>query len=326
MSMPASNTVHFAGYQGEQSILTAALRALAVALGSDTTARWNLPVGLEADVTAKGEKATALFASLESGERQIGYMASSYLSARVPELAVLDLPFSVSDRAQALAALDGPAGTMLRQAVAAQTGLEVLAFWDNGFRHISNAVRPIRRPADCQGLRIRTLDSAQYRALLDALGFKALSIDVKDLVHAVQTGAVQAQENPLTNLLSFGLWRHHKHVSLTGHLFGVLLLVCPRAWLQGLQPAQRAALMQAVERATQQQRQAAAQEDARALAELQTLGVAVLQASELDRNALQAACAALSESQRRTLPTALVQAYLNHSNSPASHGETTALH
>lgn len=301
------HTVHLAGYQGGASILSAALRTLAQGLQASG---FSLPVELEADVTARGETASALFASIEHGQRQIGYMASGYLSARVPALGVLDLPFSVDDRAAALAALDGAAGALLREAVARATGLHVLAFWDNGFRHVSNAVRPIRGPADCAGLVIRTLDNADYRALFDALGFRAVTTDVRELVQAVETGAVQAQENPLTNLIGFGLWRHHRHVSLTGHLFGVLLLVCPRAWHEGLGPAQRAALAEAVAEATTAQRRQAAEQDTAALAELQAHGVQVLGAQQIDGAALRAAAEPLAARQRSRLPAELLAAYL----------------
>ena len=301
------STVHLAGYQGAASILTAALRELAQALEDSD---WGLPVAFESDVTARGEKATELFASLESGERQIGYMASSYLSGRVPELRVLDLPFTVSDRGAALRALDGTAGELLREAVARESGFQVLAFWDNGFRHISNAVRPIRSPADCAGLVIRTLDNADYRAMLDSLGFTAVTTDVKELVHAVRSGAVQAQENPLTNLISFGLWRHHPHVSLSGHFFGVLLLVCPRDWYEALEPPQRAALGRAVDRATATQRERAAGQDAAALDELLVRGVKVLGPEQIDLAAMHAATRAVSARQRSTLAPELLAAYL----------------
>ena len=172
-----------AGYQGETSILTASLRVLAQGL---ETAGWDGAVELMPDVTRTGERAAELFASLEGGSRHLGYMASGYLSHRVPELDVLNLPFAVADRAQALAALDGAAGQLLRQAVERATGLRVLAFWDNGFRHVSNALRPLRTPADCQGLVIRTLDSAAYREALAALGFQPMTTDVKDLVRVVE--------------------------------------------------------------------------------------------------------------------------------------------
>lgn len=296
-----------AGYQGAGSILTASLRALAQGLEA---AGWDGGVELRPDVTQTGESAASLFASLEQGARHLGYMASGYLSHRVPELDVLDLPFAVSDRTQALAALDSDAGQRLRQAVERATGLRVLAFWDNGFRHVSNALRPLRSPADCQGLVIRTLDSAAYREALSALGFQPMTTDVKDLVRVVETGVVQAQENPLTNLLSFALWRHHPHVSLTGHFFGVLLLVCPRAWHEALSMAQREVLDTAVAEATCTQRTLARRQDEEALAALRTQGVQVLQAQEMDLPAMRQATAALRQRLRERLPSELVQAYL----------------
>ncbi|WP_028605112.1 TRAP transporter substrate-binding protein [Ottowia thiooxydans] len=299
-------TFYLAGYQGSASILTAALTTLARRLDGSTVGTPHLVP----DVTALGESAASLFASLENGERHIGYMASGYLSARVPELAVLDLPFSVQDRAAALAALDGEAGNLLRNAVAKQSGLHVLGFWDNGFRHISNAVRSITAPEDCQGLVIRTLDSELYRRSLSALGFKAITTDVKDLVRVVQDRTVDAQENPLTNLLTFELWKHHPHVSLTGHFFGVLLLVCPRSWYERLNPAQRETLQQAVNEATVQQRASAAEQDASALTRLQSLGVHVKGMEALDMAGLQQATAEVRQHSLSQLPPELVQAYL----------------
>lgn len=296
-----------AGYQGAASILSASLHDLARALAASGA---GFDVQVQDDVTAAGEKAAELFASVEAGQRHIAYMASGYLSARVPALGVLDLPFSVSDRTAALAALDGEAGVLLRQAVAQATGLQVLAFWDNGFRHISNAVRPLRTPADCAGLVIRTLDSALYRELLGALGFTAVSTDVKDLLPAVRSGAVQAQENPLTNLLSFGLWQHHPHVSLTGHAFGVLLLVCPQAWYATLQPAQRAALDQAVTLSTAAQRERAAAQDRTARVQLREHGVQVLAPDDIDLPAMRAATAPITQRLGQELPAALLRAYL----------------
>jgi TRAP-type C4-dicarboxylate transport system substrate-binding protein len=305
--MPEAEPLRIAGYQGEASILTASLRLLARGLEDGDCLP---PIAFQADVTASGEKATELFASVEGGARQIAYMASSYLSARVPELAVLDLPFSVHDRAAALAALDGEAGALLREAVSRRTGLHVLGFWDNGFRHISNAVRPITAPPDCAGLVIRTLDSEQYRSLLAALGFEPVSLDVKNLVQAVANREVDAQENPLANLLAFELWRHHRYVSLTGHLFGVLLVVCPREWFERLQPRQRQWLQQAVDGATRDQRARAAGQDLTALEFLRARGVEVLRAGELDLAAFRRAAEPLARGLRVRLPADLLRAYL----------------
>ena len=312
MRKRSSKVLHLAGYQGGTSILTAALTALARRLDGGTVGTPHL----QPDVTSSGESAASLFRSIEAGERHIGYMASGYLSAKVPELAVLDLPFSVHDRQAALQALDGRAGALLREAVAHQSGFHVLAFWDNGFRHISNAVRPILTPGDCRGLVIRTLDSDLYRQALESLGFRAITTDVKDLARAVQTGEVDAQENPLTNLLTFELWRHHSHVSLTGHFFGVLLLVCPRAWYGQLAPAQRRELHEAVADATGLQRQSAARQDAAAMARLHAHGVHIADQKSLDMAGLQRAAAPVRQRFVAQLPFDIVSAYL-----PALAGE-----
>ena len=105
----------------------------------------------------------------------------------------------------------------------------MLGWWDNGIRHISNAVRPIRTPADCVGLRLRTLDNAQHQAAFRRLGFHPMFIDVADLPRAVAERTVDAQENPLTNMVNFNLHAHHRHVSLTGHLLGIAPLLVNRA-------------------------------------------------------------------------------------------------
>ena len=127
---------------------------------------------------------------------------------------------------------------------------------------------------------------------------------------AVRSGAVQAQENPLTNLINFGLWQHHPHVSLTGHCFGVLLLVCPRDWYAALPAAQRAALDAAVSLATAAQRERAAAQDRSALTQLQAHGVQVLAPDDIDLAAMRAATAPITARLRRELPAELLQAYL----------------
>jgi TRAP-type C4-dicarboxylate transport system substrate-binding protein len=304
-----SNTIRLAGYQGDASILTQALKNLTRGVQSRLPGQ---SCDLDIDVTASGQSANALFASIEAGDRQIAYMASSYLSARVPELGVLDIPFSVSDRAHALAALDTGAGDMIKHAVAEKTAYHVLGFWDNGFRHISNRIRPIRSPQDCTGLLIRTLDNDGYRSLLAALGFTARTIDVKDLVRAVGSGEVDAQENPLTNLLTFSLWRYHSYVSLTGHFFGVLLLVCHRDWFFGQSAQAQAQLTLAVSEATQLQRQLASAADALALDELRAHGVEILEPQEIDMTAFRQQADQVILKARQALNPDLIRAYLGN--------------
>ena len=238
-------------------------------------------------------------------------MASGYLAARVPALSALDLPFSVTDRQAALSALDGVAGDYLAAELQKLTGYKLLGFWDNGFRHISNAVRPLRTLQDCEGLCIRTLDSMVYRDALAAMGFQPRSTDVKELMRVVQSGEVDAQENPLTNLVHFGIWRHHPYVSLTGHFFGLALLVCNAAWFDGLAADSQNALLEAAADANALQRELAAHEDDVLAQQLIDQGVQVLAPGDLDLASMRQATQAIVKREIKRLPPALVGAYLN---------------
>ncbi len=130
-----------------------------------------------------------------------------------------------------------------------------------------------------------------------------MTTDVKDLVRAVETGAVQAQENPLTNLISFGLWRHHRHVSLSGHCFGVLLLVCPRDWYESL-PAAAARLRSSVPSGRPPPR-SANWPPTRTRPRWPNCTHTVCRCSqphEIDRAAMRQACASVCASVRRDVP------------------------
>ena len=98
------------------------------------------------NIMDEGRPNTDLFDLVEAGEMFMCYFSSSYLGDRVPELNVLETPFLFTDLAAAHRALDGELGQALARAVRARTGFEVLGFWDNGFRHMTNRLRPIRAP------------------------------------------------------------------------------------------------------------------------------------------------------------------------------------
>ena len=175
--------LHFAGYQPARSVHTRALHALRDSLARRSDGA--LAITVTDSIVAAGRKAADLLTMVASGELDGCYFASSYLAARVPALDVFDQPFHAGSREEVFAGLDGDAGAALAERVAAATEYRVLGWWDNGIRHISNGVRPIRTPADCVGLRLRTLDNVQHQAAFRRLGFEPMFVDVADLPRAV---------------------------------------------------------------------------------------------------------------------------------------------
>ncbi|HET9902562.1 MAG TPA: TRAP transporter substrate-binding protein [Xanthobacteraceae bacterium] len=280
----------FGGYQGENSVHTRALRRLAAALERRLSGAARVLV--TANVAEQGYKAADLLKLVAEGAFDICYFQSSYLdTAKVPALRALDLPFLLTDRGTIYERLDGAFGAHLAQAVADALPYRVLAFWDNGFRHISNAVRPIRAPRDCTGLRMRTTASPLHQRIFAAFGFSPIAVDPADLPAAVAAGRVDAQENPLTNFVNFGIHRHHMHLTLTSHFFGCAPLLVNRARYDALPRDLQEALRSAAAEATEAQRAFAQAEDAQCRAVIDAAGVGILEAEEVDLAAFRAAAA-----------------------------------
>jgi TRAP-type C4-dicarboxylate transport system substrate-binding protein len=285
----AQTTIRMGGYQGEHSVHTRAGRIVGCAFLERVGDGYRFE--FREDVTALGRPSIDLFAMVAGGQLDLCYFASSYLAHAVPDLAVFDLPFRISSRAELQPKLDGALGNHLAKAVARDTAFVSLGYWDNGLRHISNGVRPIRRPDDCQGLSIRTMDSAVHQATFRALGFTPCFIDVKDFPQAVRTGAVDAQENPLTNMVNFKVHETHSYLTLTGHLCGVTLVLGNRARIASWPKLARDALHEAVAVATEAQRRFATEEDVARLTDLAAAEVHVIGTGDFDRAAFVAATA-----------------------------------
>jgi C4-dicarboxylate-binding protein DctP len=280
-------TLHFAGYQPARSVHTRALHALRE--GVAQRVGHALCIAVTDSIIAAGHKAADLLRMVANGELDGCYFASSYLARKVPPLAAFDRPFEAGTRQEVFAQLDGKTGAALARAVAAATPYSVLGWWDNGIRHISNAVRPIRTPADCVGLRLRTLDNAQHQAAFRRLGFQPVFIDVADLPRAVADRTVDAQENPLTNMVNFGLHHHHSYVSLTGHLVGIAPLLINRARYDALSGELRQAVAAAAAESAATQRKLAIAEDGGCRQVLLDAGVAVLEFDATDQSKFQIA-------------------------------------
>ena len=106
-----------------------------------------------------GHKAEDILTMVEDGSITLGYQSSSYLTDRVPELGFVDLPFLFSSNAQARVAMDGELGAFLVRKMEERINYRILGWFENGFRHISNRLRPIHLPADMKGMKIRVLPS-----------------------------------------------------------------------------------------------------------------------------------------------------------------------
>ena len=159
-------------------------------------------------------------------------------------------------------------GTYLKRRVSDTLPVRVPGFWDNGFRHFSNSVRPIRAPADCRATRIRTQMSELHGEVFGTLGFHPIAADIKNLVEEIASGKFEAQDNSLANIYLFGIHKHHRYITLSGHFYGASALTCNEAHYQSWPPEVRTAVDTAAVEATALQRHLAAAQDTEVLEKL----------------------------------------------------------
>ncbi|HEY7655788.1 MAG TPA: TRAP transporter substrate-binding protein [Burkholderiales bacterium] len=255
-----------------------------------------------------GHRSGDLVPMVERGELSFCYMSTVRFSKEAPALQVLELPFVVRDRAAAFKALDGEFGERARHDIEEKTACRLLGYWDNGFRHLTNRVRPIRAPADCRGIRIRTQMSALHGEVFRALGFVPIAADIKEFVEQIGGDRFEAQDNPLTNIYNFGVHNFHRHITLSGHFWGASVLVCNAAHYRGWPREVQAAVDAAARDATVYQRQLAAAEDAEILAKLDPARNEVIRLSDAERGAFVKAVEPVLNKYRKELAPGLFAA------------------
>jgi len=241
------------------------------------------------NVMDHGHKAEDILTLVESGEITLGYQSSSYLTDRVPELGFVDLPFLFANNAQARGAMDGELGRFLAQKIEDRIGYRILGWFENGFRHISNRLRPIHLPADMTGMKIRVLPSEIQRRTFELLGAIAMRMDLTEAIAMIKAGTLDAQENPLANTVTYGVHNFHKYHTLSSHFYISRPIFLHRAsfdaWPQDLQAAMRKAVNEAVAF----QRKLAVEENTQSRQAIESAGCEIVELTTAEHDAFVAA-------------------------------------
>jgi TRAP-type C4-dicarboxylate transport system substrate-binding protein len=197
-----------------------------------------------------GYRAEDILWLVEQGVLTLGYQSSSYLTDRVPDLAVADLPFLFPDTGRARLAMDGRLGQVLTGRIEAAMDYRIVGYFENGFRHISNRLRPVRMPADLKGMTIRVLPSQVQARTFELLGAEPRIMDLTEALTAVKAGTIDAQENPFFNTVTYGVHAFHRFHSATNHFYLSRPIFVHRpsfeAWPRAVQEELRAAVADAV--------------------------------------------------------------------------------
>ena len=235
----------------------------------------------------------------------LGYQSSSYLTDRVPELGFVDLPFLFSSNAQARGAMDGTLGEFLARKTEERVNYRILGWFENGFRHISNRLRPIHLPADMKGMKIRVLPSEIHKRTFELLGAIAMRMDLTEAIAMIEAGTLDAQENPLANTVTYGVHKFHKFHTLSNHFYISRPIFLHRtsfeSWPQDLQRAMRAAASEAVTH----QRKLAVEEHEQSRKALEAEGCQINALTPAEHDAFVAAVQPLLAEARKTYGEAM---------------------
>ena len=145
-------------------------------------------------------------------------LPSTVMSSVIPEFGLFEMPYLVKDRDHMKKIEEEIVWPVLAKA-AEENGYKVLAVWENGFRNITNNTRPIVKPEDLQGVKLRT-PSGEWRVkMFQAYGANPTPMSFSEVFTALQTGVVDGQENPLTQIYSAKFQEVQDYLSMTGHVY-----------------------------------------------------------------------------------------------------------
>ncbi|MSP98289.1 MAG: TRAP transporter substrate-binding protein [Betaproteobacteria bacterium] len=270
-------------------------------IGDRLIAQFGKEVGIKYvwNVMDFGYKAEEVLWMSERGILTLAYQSTSYLTERVPELEFADLPFLFASLNEARAAMDGKLGAYLSRKIEERIpGYRMLGYFENGYRHVSNRLRPVHTLADLADMRIRMMPSQMHCRTFELLGAIPFACDLKQGLEAIMSGAVDAQENPLANTIDYGAHKAHRYITLTGHCYVSRGIYCNRAAFDSWPEALQTAMKQAVRAAIIAQRGLAVEEERIARINLESAGCEIVELTPEERAAFVRAVKPLHDEAR----------------------------
>ena len=182
--------------------------------------------------------------ALRAGTQEMVCTSSSPLVGIVKELGVFDLPFLFNNEKEADAVLDGPAGEYFNKKLEA-AGLINLAYWENGFRNLTNSKRPVAKVEDFEGVKVRVMQNNIFLDSFKTLGTNAVPMAFGEVFTALETRTIDGQENPFVTIETSKFSEVQKYLSVTRHAYTPFLILYSKKLWDQLKPEEQAVLREA---------------------------------------------------------------------------------
>lgn len=224
--------------------------------------------------------------ALIGGAQEMMVGSTATLVGITKEMAIWDTPFLFNNSAEADAVLDGPVGQKVMDKLQ-DKGLVGLVYWENGFRNLTNNKQPVTKLEDLNGIKLRVMQNNVFLDSFRSLGANAIPLPFSELFTALETRAVDGQENPYNTILSSKFYEVQKYLTVTNHVYSPWIVLASKKWWDGLSPAERKVLLDAAVKSRDFERKDTREEAAKALAELRAKGMQINELSPAEANRMR---------------------------------------
>jgi tripartite ATP-independent transporter DctP family solute receptor len=218
-------------------------------------------------------------------------LPSTVMTSEVDQFGIFELPYIVKDRAH-MARIEKDVFWPSLAPLAEKKGVKVLAVWENGYRHITNNKKPVKSPEDLKGFKLRVPEGKWRVKMFQEYGANPSPMKFSELFTALQTGVMDGQENPFTQIYSAKLQEVQKYLSLSGHVYTPAYLLVGKNKYEKL-PADVRKELEAIAKETQAFVYQTAERQEKEL--LDKLKAAGMQVNEVDKDAFIKASAGIYE-------------------------------
>ena len=162
--------------------------------------------------------------ALRSGTQEMVVTSSSPLVGILPDLGVFDLPFLIANEKEADAVLDGPFGKYIADKLPG-VGLVNVSYWENGFRNLTNSRKPVQKVEDMQGVKVRVMQNNIFLDTFKTMGANAVPMAFGEVFTALETKAIDGQENPFVTIDTSKFYEVQKYLTVTNHAYTPMLVL-----------------------------------------------------------------------------------------------------
>ena len=233
--------------------------------------------------------------ALIGGAQEMMVGSTATLVGITKEMAIWDTPFLFNNVKEADTVLDGPVGQKVMDKLQ-EKGLVGLAYWENGFRNLTNNKRAVAKLEDMEGIKLRVMQNTVFIDSFKTLGANAVPLPFSELFTALETKTVDGQENPYNTILSSKFYEVQKYLTVTNHVYSPWIVTVSKKWWDSLSKDEQKVLADAAKKSRDFERQDTRAEAAKALADLKAKGMQINELSPSEASRMREKLGAINAS------------------------------